>query len=163
MGCGKTTLANQLSTKLGYDFIDTDTYIESKEQMPINDIFAQKGELYFRECERNVLSDMAKLDNTIISTGGGLPCNESNITNINSNGISIYIELDVKTLANRLIDATSERPLVKGKSKEELIVFIEDLLSKREQFYKRATITINGLGLNANKIISCLPDMSKLL
>ena len=156
MGCGKTTLGKQLALELDYDFIDTDTYIESKEQMSITEIFAQKGEEYFRKCESDTLIYMSQLTRTIISTGGGLPCNELNITKINSEGMSIYIKLDVETLANRLSDASSERPLVAGKTKDELIEYIDKLLTKRQLFYSRARMTIDGVGLDVNRIIAFL-------
>ena len=79
MGCGKTTVGEKLAADLSFDFIDTDQYIEEKEAMIINDIFAAKGEEYFRGLETSSLEELiACTEKTIVSSGGGLPLRKEN-------------------------------------------------------------------------------------
>ena len=58
MGSGKSTLGKNLSLKLKRDFIDLDLYIEQKENKKVYQIFQDKGDLYFRNIEREYLSDI---------------------------------------------------------------------------------------------------------
>ena len=79
MGAGKTAVGNRLSKKLGYEYIDTDQYIEEKEGMTISNIFAERGEEYFRNLETSVIKElMLRKTPTIFSTGGGMPLRREN-------------------------------------------------------------------------------------
>lgn len=79
MGCGKSTIGRLLAGELGYDFLDMDTLIEEKESKLIAEIFAQKGEEYFRQVESEVLSEALEKDNCVIACGGGVVENYRNI------------------------------------------------------------------------------------
>ena len=70
MGCGKTTIARNLSKIINKNYIDTDSIIELKENMTINEIFSKLGESHFRKIESEVLQSIAK--NSIIACGGGI-------------------------------------------------------------------------------------------
>ncbi len=153
MGCGKTTTAKRLSNRLKLNFLDLDEFIEAKYQVSIKDIFQEKGEEAFREIEREALHATFALKDTIISTGGGTPCFFDNIEQINKNGISIYLEASVGTLVQRLLNAKVQRPLIVGKSKNELSDFIMESLYQRERFYKKAYISVDVYKLNFNELI----------
>ena len=72
MGAGKTTVGKEL-VKKGFELIDTDAYIEACERMSISDIFAQKGEDYFRQAETKALKTLFVQDKQfVISCGGGI-------------------------------------------------------------------------------------------
>jgi shikimate kinase len=156
MGCGKTTLAKKLANRLGYHFIDLDHVLENQVDMSIADYFALHGETKFRELESQVLKQTEYPQNAIVSTGGGLPCFFDHMNWMNSHGQTLYISLAPKALAARLDNGKSTRPVLQGKHGDELIEFIEQKLAEREPFYNRATITINGLGINLEELAEML-------
>ena len=79
MGCGKTTFGKKLSRYFRCNFIDTDKYIENKEHMTIPEIFAKKGEPYFRNLETEVCREVSNKKGIIIATGGGIIKNKENM------------------------------------------------------------------------------------
>ena len=149
MGSGKTTLGRKLANEYYFRFIDMDEYIENKYQTTINDIFAKQGENAFREYEREVIAELSNEKDVVIATGGGTPCFFDNMEQINANGLSIYIRTNAQCLSKRLIDATIDRPLIKNKSNEELLMFIEKTLEHREKFYMQSQDILN----NNNKTV----------
>lgn len=140
MGSGKTTLGKKLASRLGLTFIDTDKRIEQDEDMTVSEIFAQYGEAGFRELEQKLVLQLKKEDNLLISTGGGMPCFNQLMNELNELGTTIYLKRPAKELAERILNSKKKRPLTDGKSKEELITYMEDMLKKREQFYEQAHI-----------------------
>jgi shikimate kinase len=151
MGCGKTTLGRKLALRLGYEFMDLDHILEAQAGMSIAEYFSSFGEAAFRKLESDVLKLTQYPEHAVISTGGGLPCFFDNMEWMNAHGRSLYIQLSPKTLADRLANEKTKRPLLQDKHGDALIAFIEDKLTEREAFYKQATIVANGLGINAEK------------
>lgn len=153
MGSGKSTQGKKLASKLGYHFIDLDKYIEDEYGMSISDIFANKGQSEFRAMEHNTLKKVVDLkQNLVVACGGGTPCYYNNIELMNNNGTSIYIKMSADTLVNRLINAKSHRPLIDGKTHEELKQYITEHLEKREDIYHKAQYTIKGKDLNTDEL-----------
>jgi shikimate kinase len=161
MGCGKTTLGRKLANRLEYPFIDLDHVFEAQEGMTIAEYFTQHGEAKFREQESALLKQMDYPANAIISTGGGLPCFFDNMDWMNSNGRTFYVKLNPKTLADRLDNGKTTRPVLQGKHGDELVAFIEERLSEREPFYSKATFIVEGLNLNSEKAEQIISDYLK--
>ena len=138
MGCGKSTLGRRLSKHLGLQFVDMDHYIEERNYKTIPQIFAEEGEIEFRKKERKALEELSEFTDTVIATGGGAPCFFDNIHVMNQSGITIFLNINPDILAERLLKSKTERPLIKGKSKEELVAFINSTLKKRIEFYSQA-------------------------
>nr|MBC7612032.1 shikimate kinase [Pseudopedobacter sp.] len=160
MGCGKSKLGKSVAYKFNRPFIDLDELIELQNQMPIPQLFAAVGEQGFREKERDVLQNAAFAKDVIIATGGGAPCFFDNMEWMNDNGITVFIDSPIKVLADRLINARVERPLVKGKSYEELIEYIEAKLIERRPFYEQARIKLKELDLNADILMLALEELN---
>lgn len=158
MGVGKTFTGRKLAEKLGVRFVDMDELIESEVGLKIPEIFNEKGEDWFREKESEVLRYLSLLqEDVVISTGGGTPCFNENIDIINSTGISIYLQLSPTALANRLTQNEKEnRPLLKGKTNEELVSFIEARLFEREKFYQQAKFIVSAKNLEIEELISII-------
>ncbi|NJM14306.1 MAG: shikimate kinase [Bacteroidales bacterium] len=93
MGSGKTTIGKKLAHLLGKAFIDMDEYIENKQGKTIAEIFSAVGEETFRALEKEKLCELVKLNNTVISTGGGAPCFHNNMQLMNAHAETIYIQV----------------------------------------------------------------------
>lgn len=128
---GKTTLGKVVADFTGKTFIDTDAKIVEKIKMSIRDYFAIYGEQKFREVEYKVVEEVSRMENCLISTGGGVILNPKNMENLRSNGCVIFIDRPVKDLL-----ATSDRPL---SDTEEKIV---KLYNQRIELYRSADATI---------------------
>ena len=142
MGCGKSTLGRKLAKRLGLCFVDLDKYIEERNFRTIPSIFAEEGEEGFREREKKALEEIAEFENLVVATGGGAPCFFENMELMNRTGATLYIAPPVSVLVERLLKSKNERPLIKGKSKEELTRFIDENLKRRAPFYEKASIII---------------------
>lgn len=158
MGSGKSVFGKKLAAFLGLDFVDLDSLIEENYRMTIPGIFSQFDETVFRNLETEVLQKFINNDNFVLSCGGGTPCFNNNMEIINKNGISIYIKLKPKTLADRLANSKTKRPLIKDLDSNELILKIEEMLTKRDVYYKKATITIEGISLKASDVAEKIND-----
>lgn len=143
MGSGKSTVGRGLAQSLGYDFLDLDTYIERRNFKTIPEIFAQEGEEAFRKIEQKALHEVAEFDNVVVATGGGAPCFFDNMEVIKCSGKSLFLNGSPRILAERLLHSKTERPLIKGKSENELIAFIDETLHKRSQWYRQADVVLD--------------------
>lgn len=152
MGCGKSSIGVKLAKKLNYKFVDLDDLIEEKEERSISQIFETEGESGFRGLERKYLKSTFELKNTVVSTGGGTPCFYDNMVQMNQKGLSIYLYMDVSSLAFRLTNAKKKRPLIEGLMESELKEFIAQQLSEREIYYESAKMIISSFGFNAKKM-----------
>ena len=158
MGSGKTTIGKRLAQKLGLSFIDMDLFIENRFRKSIGEIFKESGETGFREIERKILDEIVGFEDTVVSTGGGLPCFLDNMELMNQHGTTIYLQVSVNELTNRLETCKSNRPLIKDKSKVELQEFIEENLSKRETWYNKADLSVPAENLFSRKDIEARVD-----
>ena len=156
MGCGKSTFGKKLALKLGYDFIDLDHVLENEVGSNIGDYFARHGEAAFRALESKVLKEYNYPENCVVATGGGAPCYFDNMDWMNNNGTTLYIEMTPIALAKRLEKGKEKRPLLKDMNEEQLIGFIESKLAERNPFYKRATLSIEGINLTPDKAVAQL-------
>lgn len=157
MGSGKSTLGKPIARALGCNFYDLDNYIEQQTGSTIAAIFEQQGEAAFRALETKYLEELsAANENCVISTGGGTPCFGDNMEMINSLGMSVYLQQEVSVLTHRLLNSKISRPLIAGKTPEQLRSFIEQKLAEREPYYKRASITVADAERDASRIINVL-------
>lgn len=146
MGSGKTTYGKALAGIMGYDFIDMDECISRGRQKSVEQIFREDGEDVFRRHERDLLARLVKMENIVVSTGGGVPCREDNMELINRHGLSVYLKLEVRHIVSRLLHS-SGRPLISGKNKQELTIYVRDVLKKRSEYYERARLIIDAWNL----------------
>lgn len=138
MGAGKTTVGKALAEDLGLTFYDLDWYIENRMRKTIKQIFDESGEEGFRKIEHNMLHEVAEFENVIISCGGGTPCFFDNMDYMNKQGETLYLKASPEVLYGHLRMGKSVRPLLLNKTPEEVKVFIQEQLQKREPFYNKA-------------------------
>ncbi len=152
MGSGKTTVGKKLARVLAYDFIDLDQQIESEIGQSIAEYFEQNGEEPFRKIEQKELHKTFQLENTVVSLGGGTPCFFDNLEQINQHGKSVYLKLSATSLALRLQQSKTPRPLIKDLTDGELFEFVQQQLGEREQFYNRTHFLIKGENLKVQEL-----------
>jgi len=154
MGSGKTTLGKKISKSSHIPFIDLDREFVDHSKMSIADFFASHGEEKFRDLESLLLKTMPVDKGVIISTGGGTPCFHDNMEWMNRAGITVYLKLPPRALLKRLSGKEGvKRPLLQGKSEEELLAFISDTLGQREQYYNQATLIIDAHKVSPGEVI----------
>ena len=143
MGTGKTTIANALKRKYDMQVVDMDAEIEKEQQMAISDIFSSKGEEYFRDLETQLVKDLQKKDNVVISCGGGAVLREENVTEMKKSGKIVLLNATPETILER-VKNSHNRPLLEGNKN---VDFIRELMSKREDKYNAAaeiTVSVNN-------------------
>lgn len=143
MGCGKNYWGNKWAQKSGMEFFDIDEIIETDQQKTIAEIFATKGEDHFRDLETAALKNISNKANAIIATGGGTACYNDNITWMNENGISVYLQSRPQNILQRLVTEKEKRPLIKNLQDTELLFYITEKIKEREFFYQQATIILH--------------------
>lgn len=148
MGCGKTTTGKRIAKKYGLEFIDLDHYIEQRFRKSIPQIFEEKGEDGFRKLEHNMLEEVSSFENVIVSTGGGAACFFDNMDMMNSAGDTVYLQASAQELFDYLKGAKQNRPLLQGKTDDELLQFISEALVQREPFYLKAKYRINSADMS---------------
>lgn len=164
MGAGKTTVGRALSRELGIPFYDLDWYIESRMRKTVKQLFDERGEEGFRRIERNMLHEVAEFENVIVSCGGGTPCFFDNMEYMNQQGQTVYLQASPEVLYGHLLMGKSVRPLLLGKTREELLVFIKEQLKQRESYYSQARHILNvDLMDNYDKIKISVQNVRQLL
>jgi len=146
MGCGKTATGRRLAQKIGWQWFDTDKFIEHRYHKNLPELFEEIGEEKFREIEHKILLEVAEFENVVISCGGGLPCFDNNMEIMKNAGTTIYLQETPENLFERLKKAKVERILLKNKNENELKNYIFETLPKREKFYQQADFTIKVSG-----------------
>ncbi|MEN0006517.1 MAG: shikimate kinase [Bacteroidota bacterium] len=140
MASGKSFVGKRLAERLQAPFVDLDDRIEAAAQMSIAELFAVKGEAYFRALERDCLHKTAQEAPLIVACGGGTPCFFDNMQWIKSNGMSLFLDVAPAVIAQRLEHEMAHRPLLSHLSLEELEAFIVQKLDERGPYYQQADI-----------------------
>lgn len=138
MGVGKSTVSDYLSKILASPQVEMDQVIVKKEQMSINKIFEEYGEEYFRNCETNLLIELQKRNNQIVSCGGGVAMREINVQEMKKNGRVVLLTASPETILERVKDS-DERPLLRGRKNTE---YISELMEIRRPKYRAAADVI---------------------
>ena len=155
MGVGKTTLGKIIAEKQGQEFIDIDANIENRNLMTINEIFKKNGENFFRQEEEIEVLKCLKKDNCVIALGGGAFINSKIREAVKKSAVSFWLDLDAKIIKQR-IKRSQKRPLLEIKDVKKTI---EELLSKRKNFYKLADHKIICDKLNKEDITKKVIDL----
>ena len=141
MGSGKSIIGKDLSKYLNFAFYDTDKEIELKTKKNINLIFKERGEAYFRKVEESVCLELLDNENCVISLGGGSIINKSIRKAISRNSYSIYLQVKINNLLDRL-KSSKKRPLLnQNKNKKQTL---KNLYIERKSFYEKSDFIVNN-------------------
>ncbi|HEY2919937.1 MAG TPA: shikimate kinase [Candidatus Binatia bacterium] len=148
MAVGKSAVGRNLAKRLRRRFVDLDRVIEKTAGMKISEIFAQKGEPYFRQLEKKTLAKILQGEEQVIATGGGVIIDDDNLMLLRDRALVIGLTASVDVLLTRA--GSSKRPLLKEVNRKERV---EELLMQRGSRYAQAHITIDTSELTVDQVV----------
>ena len=149
MGAGKSSVSAGLGRMLGREVVEMDQRIAAQEGMSIPELFAQKGEPYFRPCETALLKSFAQGAPRIVSCGGGVPLREENVVAMRESGTVVLLTASPEVILERVKDS-DERPLLQGHKD---VSYIAVLMEQRRPRYEAAAdITVDTSQLNIEEV-----------
>jgi shikimate kinase len=151
MSSGKTTAARSLGQRLGWRTEDIDERIEALERMTVAEIFASRGEPYFRAAERDVLRTLLSPRNLVVATGGGTFVDPENRAVINDDGVSVWIDVPFEEVLDRL-PADGRRPLASNRTE------MEALYAARRAAYQQAHLRLDGARAPVEEVVERVLD-----
>ncbi|MBQ6230527.1 MAG: shikimate kinase [Eubacterium sp.] len=143
MGSGKSAVCSRLHELTGMEIVEMDAILADNEKMTINDIFANKGEAYFRDKETELLTQLSFENRKAVSCGGGAILRPENVSLMKDSGKIILLSAAPETIYERLKDS-DDRPLLHGNMN---VPFISEMIEKRRPRYEAAadcTVTVDG-------------------
>ena len=145
MAAGKTTVARALARRLGWQAADIDELIEQRERQTVADIFAKRGEPYFRALERTILMEQVAQRHVVVATGGGTFVDPQNRAAINSDGVSVWLDVPFERVVAR-VPADGRRPLAADRTQ------MERLFALRQAGYANARVRVDARGAHPEAI-----------
>lgn len=139
MGVGKSSVGRLVAAQLQFEFMDTDELIESRTGVKVSEIFAQHGEAAFRKFESDLVAEMTGWSGKVISTGGGLVVNPTNLASLKTHALVVCLWATPETIYQRT-KHQSHRPLLQGLDP---LAKISEMLAAREAAYKQADVLVN--------------------
>jgi len=158
MAVGKSAVARTLARRLKRRFVDLDKVIEKTEGMKVKDIFAAKGEVYFREREKQALAEVLKIGNQVIATGGGAIIDDENLRLLQEKALLVCLTASPEALLKR-VGSGSKRPLLKDADRNSRI---EQLLQIRAEKYSQAHLTVDTTDLTVDQVAEKIIEMAEL-
>ncbi|MBI1243066.1 shikimate kinase [Umezakia ovalisporum] len=161
MGAGKTTVGKLLANHLSYKFLDTDDIITQSTGRSINQLFAEEGEVAFRQLESNVLAQVCAYTQLTVATGGGIVLERQNWSYLH-HGLVVWLDVPVQLLYTRLAEDRT-RPLLQDSDPQEKL---RSLLEQRTPLYSQADLKITVTEEQtaeeiANKVMEGIPGVLK--
>lgn len=157
MGTGKSKVGLEVARRLGREFVDMDALIEQKVGMTIPEIFAQRGEGFFRQQERQLCQELAERRGLVIATGGGALIPEENRRALGKSGLLVCLTCEVEELLRRLAQV-EDRPLLDVADRRERI---ETLLAQRREAYNRIPHHVDTTGLTVEEVAEKVIELLK--
>jgi shikimate kinase len=139
MGSGKTTLARALGRRLGWRSVDLDDEIERREGRSVSQVFAQHGEAYFRQVEREMLVTFLPLRNAVVATGGGTFVQPANRADILADGTAVWLDVPFARIVDR-VPSDGRRPLAADREA------FAALFEERRVAYRQAHLRLDASG-----------------
>ncbi|MFC1510076.1 shikimate kinase [Candidatus Omnitrophota bacterium] len=148
MGSGKSAVSRQLAELMKREMVSTDALIEKKEGRAITEIFSQSGEAYFRQVEKDVISETVELKGSILDCGGGVILDPDNLVNLKKSGITIYLRTSPDVIYAR-VKSSTHRPLLAVADPK---TKIKEILDARKDLYEQADIIVDTDGKDVKQV-----------
>jgi shikimate kinase/3-dehydroquinate synthase len=152
MAAGKSRVGRVLAERLGRPFVDADDVLVRRFGMPIGDFFKTHGETAFRDAESEVVGELCRGDDAVVSLGGGAIVRPRNLTAARDGNTLVYLAASPDTIWQRLTaePGAQERPMLAGANPRERIA---QLLSERVPIYTQAHATVHTDGLTVEQVV----------
>jgi shikimate kinase len=154
MGTGKTTIACMLAEKLNLEYLDLDELIVQGQNMSIVDIFAEKGEPFFRKIEKSTVIKVSAMHGKVIACGGGVVLDDENIKNLKRNGVVICLAAAPEVILERTRNY-KHRPLLNVSDPK---AKIKEMLNKRQAYYDKADYTVDTSGIDKQQVVDRITE-----
>jgi shikimate kinase len=145
MGSGKTTVGAFLARRLGWSFVDLDRLIEARHGMTVAEIFAVRGEAFFRSEEHRAAEEASGLTRHVVATGGGAFTFPATRAALRRESTVVWLRCDLDTLLSR-IPADQSRPLAGSRER------MAALLLEREPSYRLADLAVDSSSEEADGV-----------
>ena len=164
MGAGKSSISPRVARRLRFTSMDMDAEVVKRIGMSVPAVFDVLGEPAFRDMERQVLLETARLKDVVVSLGGGTLGQASNLQFCLENGFLVYLQAGADFLASRLQKAVQSRPLLFDESgnkltDEALAKRVEQILSDRLPIYEKAHATVSIEGKDRDEAAREIVDL----
>lgn len=153
MGAGKSSVAAALGSILEREVVEMDQCISRREGMSIPEIFAQKGEAYFRQCETALLQTLGQWEPVVVSCGGGVPMREENVAAMRACGTVILLTARPEVILDRVKDDHS-RPLLEGRKEVSQIAALME--QRRPKYEAAADLRIDTSNLTVQQVCDAI-------
>jgi shikimate kinase len=150
MGTGKTAVGQRVAARLHRPLLDTDALVEQACGCSVREIFAAKGEPYFRACERRAVAEACAAGDVVVSTGGGAIVDPQNLARLRDGGLVVCLTATPQAIARRVRATAAARPLLAGHPS--LAGRIRELLAQRAATYARVPLQIDTTGLSVDQV-----------
>jgi shikimate kinase len=158
-GCGKTTVGQGVARQTGRSFLDIDLEIERREGRSIGQIFAEMGERYFRQKEREVTEELRLVGNMIVAPGGGWVADPEVVALVRPPSQLIYLKVRPATALERLGPMKSLRPLL---MRRDPLEELDRLLKARRAAYESADHVIDAELLSVQRVIDKVIELASI-
>ena len=149
-GAGKSTVGAEVAERLGRTFVDLDREIERREAATVSELFAEKGEPYFRTKERELTEELARTGNMVLAPGGGWITNTDVVALVRPPSRIIYLKVKPETAIARLGDQRTTRPLL---MRPDPLNELKRMLKQREEMYAGADHVIDTEKLTPQRVV----------
>ncbi len=157
MAVGKTAVGRNLARRLKRRFVDLDKVIEKTAGMKVREIFSRKGELFFRQLEKETLAQVLRQNGQVIATGGGVVMDEDNLRLLLERSLLVCLSASPEVLLRR-VGSGRQRPLLAAADKAKRI---KDLLKQREKNYASAHAFVDTSDLTVDQVVEKIIQLSK--
>jgi shikimate kinase len=158
MCSGKSRVGQILAEKLKWPHYDTDTILFEEQGKSPGDIIRENGEPFFRSLEKMLVKRVAGLSDAVISTGGGVPLDEENLSELKRNSTLVWLKVSAETVLKRAGNFRS-RPLIDPANPLESV---KKRLAEREKYYSQASIQIDTDHMSIEKVAEKIISMLSL-
>ena len=142
-GAGKSYSGKKLAEALGWKFVDLDYLIQDMMKKSVTSVFEDHGEEVFRQLEEEVLKSTEKMNNTVISCGGGTPVWADNMDWMQRHGLTVFLNPGFEKILPRILKNEKKRPMFSGLSEAEIKRKLSEISEKRGEVYSRARLIWN--------------------